>query len=122
MAEQNQISGRLDRRNKERLNCSFSLDYQIDNRQGLFTAKVLNIGSEGLFFLVDTSLRKNEIINLFFPFFTGTTMIPVTVIRVEGREIAATYNLEGDKLDEFLDSFNKEYTMRHASSFLKDSL
>lgn len=110
----------LDRRTTGRIHCSFPLDFQIEGRQGFYHAQVVNISSDGLCMLPDTVLNPLEEINLFFPFKTGTLMVPAKVVRLDGREIALNFSHDMDAAEEFIQAFNDEYSRRAKSKFLKN--
>lgn len=116
-----QNPNRLDKRNRDRIECNFKIEFHILDSSGMMSGRVINIGPGGLLLLTSTALRKGERINLFFPFRSGTQMLEAEVLRTEGREVAVEFNSRESETENFIQAFNAEYLSKGDSSFLNSA-
>ena len=99
----------LDKRHTHRLKCEIPVRYQIVGKKGIFSGRIINIGSGGLCMLRDTVISDHEFIKIFFPFKRKKQHVYCSVLRIEGREVALAYEMTEKEQTKFIDIFNLEF-------------
>jgi len=62
-----------------------------------------------LLFIRDSVLARNDIIEVLFPFRSKKLILKASIIRLEGREVAAKFTESPTRIEEFVEVFNREY-------------
>lgn len=105
---------KIDRRENDRVKLShfyvqYKMSGQINADAPVFSVEVLNLSFGGICFLRDSVLYKDDEIIILFPFKSRKMTIKAKVIRIEGKEVAASFIDNEDKIEMMTSIFNKEY-------------
>lgn len=85
------------------------IQYQHENEDTIYDAEVINLSAGGICFLSKSVIHKDDMIKILFPFKTKKVILKSTILRVEGRETAAKFIEDQEKIDTMIRLFNKEY-------------
>ena len=103
---------RMERRKQNRIKTEkFDIEYRFVADDFMTPVSVLNVSENGICFLRQSPINKNDQIELMFPFKDGKIFLRAKVARVDGREVGIMFTDTTEKIEKFCLSFNREYRL-----------
>jgi hypothetical protein len=110
IAKDMQMDKSFEKRKYDRLKTEhFSIRYKLIDTEQEYIVNVLNISPQGICFIRNSIVQKNDIVLFLFPFKAKKMIIKGKIVRIEGREVAAEFLEKDEKIDDFVRLFNEEY-------------
>jgi hypothetical protein len=88
---------------------NFFIEYMKKDDETVYRVETINISSGGICFLRNSLITEGEIIIIKFPFKSRKVILSAKILRVEGREVGASFIDKDIQINRFVKAFNEEY-------------